>query len=88
MDREYTQKSFVLWILVCCAASAISQTPGVAGESTPPVAECKPVASTSAPVQAANPALPAAATAADGLQIIVKIKHRMEVEYGQLEASR
>jgi hypothetical protein len=70
MSREYTQKSFVVWILVCCAASAISQAPGIAAESTTPVAESKPVANTSAPAQAGNSALPAVATAADGLQIV------------------
>jgi hypothetical protein len=70
MSREYMQKSFVLWVLVWCAASAISQAPGIAAESTTPVAESKPVANTSAPAQAGNSALPAVATAADGLQIV------------------
>jgi hypothetical protein len=70
MSREYMQKSFVVWVLVWCAASAISQAPGIAAESTTPVAESKPVANTSAPAQAGNSALPAVATAADGLQIV------------------
>lgn len=63
MNKKATQKSFGILILVWGAASAISQAPGVAGVSTPPVAE-------SAPTTTGNPPPSAITTAADGLQIV------------------
>jgi hypothetical protein len=47
MNKESTQKSLGILILVC--AAAISQAAVVSGQSTAPVVESKPVAGTSAP---------------------------------------
>jgi hypothetical protein len=49
MNKESTQKSLGILILVWCAVAAISQAAVVTGQSTAPVVESKPAAGTSAP---------------------------------------
>jgi hypothetical protein len=58
MNKESTQKSLGILILVC-AAAAISQAAVVSGQAAPPVTETKPVAGTSAPAPSTDGAISA-----------------------------
>ena len=59
MNRESAQRSFGLFILVWCAVAEFSLAAvPTTGQSTPPVAESKPVANASASATAGNPLHP------------------------------
>lgn len=71
MNRESAHRSFGLFILVWCAVAEFSQAAvPTTGQSTPAVAESKPVANASASATAGNPPSSANAAVEDGLQIV------------------